>query len=71
MAAPDELPAGCSWLYDLGLFELEPFRCCRTSRGLELKRPRLCFMPGGFELDLSIPNQDPTTYSMWLVEGAT
>jgi hypothetical protein len=25
--------------------------------------------PGGFELELAIPNQDPTTYSMWLVEG--
>lgn len=25
--------------------------------------------PGGLELELEIPNQDPTTSSMWLVEG--
>jgi hypothetical protein len=51
------LPPGCSWLYFLSLF------------GHELDRSRLCFVPGGFALDLEIPNQDPTTSSMWLVEG--
>jgi hypothetical protein len=50
----DELPAGCSWMYSLTLFghELEPSRFCRTSNG--------------FELEVSIPNRDPTTYSLWL-----
>jgi hypothetical protein len=51
------LPAHCDWLYFLSLF------------GYELERSRVCFGPGGFELELAIPNQDPTTYSMWLVEG--
>jgi hypothetical protein len=51
------LPRGCSWLYFLTVF------------GHELERSRMCFAPGGFELDLAIPNQDPTTYSLWLVEG--
>jgi hypothetical protein len=53
----DFLPPGCSWLYFLSLF------------GHELERSRLCFIPGGFELELSIPNEDPATSSMWLVEG--
>jgi hypothetical protein len=53
----DDLPASCSWLYGLELFthEIEPSRFCRTS--------------GGFELEVSIPNRDPTTHSMWLVEA--
>jgi hypothetical protein len=53
----DFLAKRCYWIYFLTLFEHE------------LERSRLCFIPGGFELDLAIPNQDPTTYSMWLVEG--
>jgi hypothetical protein len=53
----DLLPPGCSWLHFLTLF------------GHELERSRLCFVPGGFELELSIPNEDPTTSSMWLVKG--
>ena len=53
----DLLPPGCSWLYFLSLFNHE------------LPRSRLCFVPGGFELELAIPNQDPATSSMWLVEG--
>jgi hypothetical protein len=53
----DSLPPDCSWLYFLTLF------------GHELERTPICFAPGGFELDLSIPNEDPTTSSMWLVEG--
>jgi hypothetical protein len=40
-----------------------------SGHGHELERSRICFVPGGFELDLAIPNEDPTTYSMWLVEG--
>jgi hypothetical protein len=51
------LPPGCSWLYFLSLF------------GHELERSRLCFIPGGLELELTIPNEDPATSSMWLVEG--
>jgi hypothetical protein len=51
------LPDGCYSLSFLTLFahELEP--------------SRICFIPGGFELELAIPNQEPTTYSMWLVDG--
>lgn len=51
------LPPGCSWLYFLSLF------------GHQFERSRLCLVPGGFELDLSIPNEDPATSSLWLVEG--
>lgn len=53
----DELPAGCSWMYNLTLFghELEPSRFCRTSNG--------------FELEVSIPNRDSATHSRWLVTG--
>jgi hypothetical protein len=51
------LPPACSWLYFLTLF------------GHELERSRFCFVPGGFELELSIPDEDPATSSMWLVEG--
>ena len=51
------LPGNCSWLYFLSLF------------GHELERSRFCRVPGGFDLELSIPNEDPTTYSMWRVEG--
>ena len=53
----DFLPERCFWLYFLTLFDHE------------LERSRICFIAGGFELELSIPNEDPTTYSMWLVEG--
>jgi hypothetical protein len=53
----DALPAECSWLYGLRLFatEAEPSRFCRSS--------------GRFELELSIPNQDPSTASKWFVEA--
>lgn len=53
----DLLPAGCSWLYYLSFF------------GHDLERSVLCTNPGGFELDLSIPNEDATTYSQWVVSG--
>lgn len=53
----DVLPQRCSWVYFLSLF------------GHELERSMLCFVPGGFELELSIPNEDPAMQSMWLVEG--
>lgn len=51
------LPSDCSWLYFVSLF------------GHDLERSPYCFTPAGFELQLSIPNQDPTTYSMWVVDG--
>ncbi|HWN71877.1 MAG TPA: hypothetical protein VNM90_29765 [Haliangium sp.] len=51
------LPGGCSWLYNLSLF------------GHDLERARVCEVPGGVEMELAIPNADPATYSMWLVEG--
>lgn len=53
-----QLPGNCSWLYFLSLF------------GHELERSVICFGAATFELELSIPNEeDPTTSSMWLVEG--
>jgi hypothetical protein len=55
--ASDLLPPHCSWMYFLSLF------------GHELERSQICFGPAIFELELSIPNADPTTSSMWLVEG--
>lgn len=51
----DSLGYYCDWLYDLSLF------------GHDLERSRLCYNPGGFELELSIPNEDPTAYSQWVV----
>jgi hypothetical protein len=53
----DSLPDGCAWLYYLSFF------------GHELERSRICFDLGGFELQLSIPNQDPSTQSEWVVSG--
>jgi hypothetical protein len=35
----------------------------------ELEPSRLCLARAGFDIELSIPNQDPATNSMWLVEG--
>jgi hypothetical protein len=57
MIPSDELPATCSWLYGLAIFqlELEPSRFCRSG--------------GRFELELSIPNDDPSTHSAWFVDG--
>jgi hypothetical protein len=51
------LPYRCSWLYELSFF------------GHDLERSLFCFTAGGFELDLSIPNEDPATHSQWLVVG--
>jgi hypothetical protein len=51
------LPGDCLWLSFLSVFDHE------------LERAVFCYGPGGFEVELAIPNQDPTTYSMWLVEG--
>jgi hypothetical protein len=51
------LPTGCSWLYFISLL------------GHDLERSRRCSTPAGIELLLSIPNEDPTTHSMWLVDG--
>jgi hypothetical protein len=51
----DSIGIYCDWLYYLSLF------------GHDLERSRLCFNPGGFELELSIPNEDPATSSQWVV----
>lgn len=53
----DSLPRVCAWVYYLSFF------------GRELERSRLCHNAGGFELELSIPNDDPTTYSRWVVSA--
>jgi hypothetical protein len=57
IAFASSLPIGCSWMYFLTFF------------GHELERAKNCEVPGGFELEISIPNEDPATYSMWLIEG--
>ena len=53
----EPLPEGCFWLYSLVLFghELEPAKTCEAS--------------GGLDLELSIPNRDPSTHSLWLVKA--
>lgn len=51
------LPGGCFWLHELSFF------------GRDLERSRICTTAGGFELELSIPNEDPTTHSEWVVSG--
>lgn len=51
------LPRGCSWLYDISFF------------GHDLEPSRLCHTAGGFELDISIPNEDAMTSSQWVVSG--
>lgn len=51
----DSLGSDCSWLYFLSLF------------GHDLERQKLCKAPGGFEIELSIPNEDPATSSKWVV----
>jgi hypothetical protein len=47
----------CYWLYFLTLFDHE------------LPQSRFCFTVAGFEWEFAIPNEDPATSSMWLVEG--
>lgn len=53
----ESLPAGCWWLQGLLMFghELEPTKVCPAS--------------GGLDLELSIPNRDASTHSLWLVEA--
>ena len=53
----DSLPVGCYLLFSLSLFEHE------------LEPSRICHSAATFELQLAIPNQDPTTSSMWLVQA--
>lgn len=53
----DSLPTRCAWIYYLSFF------------GHDLERSRLCYDLDGFELELSIPNEDPATYSQWVVAG--
>jgi hypothetical protein len=53
----DFLPTRCSWMSFLSLF------------GQELPRSRFCRIAAGFEWELEIPNEDPATSSVWLVDG--
>lgn len=53
----DTLPAQCYWMYFLTLF------------GHELERSKTCNTPGGIEIEIEIPNQDPAAHSKWLVKG--
>lgn len=53
----DTLPAQCYWMYFLTLFDHE------------LERSKTCNTPGGVEIEISIPNEDATTYSTWLIKG--
>jgi hypothetical protein len=55
--ASDLLPPECAWLHSFTLFgrELAPSLICRTA--------------AGFELELSIPNRNPATYSEWVVDA--
>jgi hypothetical protein len=53
----DSFPAGCWWLQGMVMF------------GQELEPSKLCSVSGGFDLELSIPNRDPSTRSEWLVEA--
>jgi hypothetical protein len=53
----DLLPPECARLHFLSLFERE------------LEPARICLAAASFDLELSIPNADPATSSMWLVEG--
>ena len=53
----DSVPPECSWVYYLTFF------------GRDLERSMLCYNPGGFELALSIPDDDLATYSQWVVSG--
>lgn len=55
--ASDSLPPRCYWLYYLSFL------------GHDLEPSRFCFFAGGFELEVAIPNEDPATQSLWLVEG--
>jgi hypothetical protein len=53
----DTLAVRCSWLHFLSLF------------GYELEPSKFCFTPGGFEVHLSIPDEDPATHSKWVVSA--
>jgi hypothetical protein len=39
-----------------------------TLFGHTLEPSKLCSTPDGYDLDLSIPNRNPATSSLWLVE---
>lgn len=53
----ESLPRVCAWLYYLSF------------SGHDLERSKYCNNAGGFELELSIPNDDLATYSQWVVSG--
>ena len=57
MVPSDTLPAECTWLRAFSIL------------GVEADPSMFCRVPGGFELELSIPNRDPATRSKWFVEG--
>lgn len=54
--ASEEAPAGCFLLHGFTLF------------GHELAPSALCSTPDGYDLELAIPNRNPTTSSQWLIE---
>jgi hypothetical protein len=53
----ETVPAGCWLLYGFSTF------------GRDLEPSKLCSVSGGFDLELLVPNRDPSTYSHWLVEA--
>ncbi|ACY13106.1 hypothetical protein Hoch_0465 [Haliangium ochraceum DSM 14365] len=53
----DTLGVDCWWVYDISLL------------GYDLERSRQCGTVAGFELELSIPNEEPATSSEWVVVG--
>jgi hypothetical protein len=55
--ASDSLPPGCALLRALSLF------------GHELEPSKICEVADGFDLELSIPNADLATSSVWLVQA--
>jgi hypothetical protein len=55
--ATDSMGRYCYQLHSLTLF------------GHALEPSKFCFTPAGFELELSIPNEDPATQSKWVVSG--
>jgi hypothetical protein len=57
MVPSEDLPEGCFLLHGISFFVLD------------LPPSRFCRMSEAFELELSIPDRDPTTSSDWLVNG--
>jgi hypothetical protein len=53
----DSLLSSCYWLSFSPLF------------GHELEWAKTCSAPGGVDIELAIPNQDPATSSLWFVKA--